>query len=483
MKNILAHIIVPKRILTLQIIIFIVFFATLSFARHDNFHSRRLDLGNMDQTVWNVLHGNGFTLTDPMGTSQQSRLAVHADFLLIALAPLYALWSNPKMLLLVQVIIAGLGAIPVYWLAYELLKSKKYALLFAVAYLLYPPLGRNMLHDFHSVALTTTFLLYAYWYMEKKNFLLFTLFATLAALGKEEVWITVSMMGIYIAIWKKSPVVGLSMAAVAGAIFYILFWIAIPAVTPAKQHFALIYLSEYGNTLNEVLKNLITHPQLAISTMLRIDRLLYYIQLLFPLGLLSILSPLPLLFSLESIVINSLSNNTLMRQIDYQYTDIITPFVMISAIYGFSFLLRIIKQKKIQFLKTNVPVFFISYLCMCIGISLYLWGEFPVGKSQWFWFFISPVPERQIMTKIADSIDSSYSVSATNNIGAHFSQRQILYNFPVKGDSADYTVVYLGDTYAWPSGSDQQIAVRNLLKNPNYTLIAQEGNFFAFKKI
>ena len=158
---------------------FVAFFSFLAVIRHDNFHSRRLDLGNMEQTVWNIAHGNGFTLTDPMGSQNISRLGVHADFLLILISPLYRLWSDARTLILLQVLIIGLGALPVYWIAHDTLKSKPLALFFAGTYLLYPPLERMTLHDFHAVSLSMTFLLFAYWYMQKKRYWLFALFALL----------------------------------------------------------------------------------------------------------------------------------------------------------------------------------------------------------------------------------------------------------------------------------------------------------------
>ncbi len=476
MQKLLKHLIEPEIILVLSIAAFIFFFSIVSFLRHDNFRSRRLDLGNMDQTVWNVVNGNGFSLTDPMGTGQQSRLAVHADFLLVLLAPLYLVWSDPKMLLLVQVIVAGLGALPVYWIAHDSLGSKRLGILFANIYLWYPPMGRMMLHDFHAVALTSTFLLFAYWYIEKKRYVYFMIFAILAALGKEQVWLIIAMMGMYIAFWKKSFAIGLSTATISSVVFYMLFWIAIPAVTPAKQHFALSYLSQYGSSLNEIISNMLTQPMSLFSTFLRGDRLYYYYQLLFPLGFLSLLFPFPLIFSLEGLVINSMSSNAHMRSIDYQYASTIFPFVMISGIFGFSTLQKHLRGK----ISNIIPTI---YICACLVSSIYFWGEFPVGKSQWFWHFITSVPERQAMQSIADSIDGKYSVSVTNNIGAHFSQRKYIYNFPINADKADYTVVYLGDTYAWPSGEEQRKVVVDMLQNHAYWLIAQEGNFFAFKKI
>lgn len=86
------------------------------------------------------------------------------------------------------------------------------------------------------------------------------------------------------------------------------------------------------------------------------------------------------------------------------------------------------------------------------------------------------------MAHIKEIIPSWVTVSATNNIGAHFSGREILYNFPIHADSADYAVVLLGDQYAWPSGDAQKKAVEELSVNPAYTLIAKDGNFYAFKK-
>lgn len=468
-------------ILILLIFSFILFFGSLSFLRHDNFRSRRLDLGNMDQTVWNVWHGNGFTLTDPNGILQQSRLAVHADFLLIFLAPLYGLWSDPKMLLLVQVLVAAAGAIPVYFIAYDVLASRKLGLLFSFLYLWYPPLGRILLHDFHAVALSTTFLLYAFWFIEKKKYVLFLIFALFAAIGKEQAWITIAMLGIYLAFWKKQYGIGISTAALSLSMFFYLFWIAIPSVTVSNQHFALSYLSQYGHTLNEVLIYIITHPLEIMGTMLQSDKLYYYIQLFAPFGFLSLLSPLYLIFALEGFVINTLSSNALMRSIDYQYTSLMTPFIAVSAIYGFS-RLQNYYSKEHSINRNSIDNGFVGIFILVFLFSNYFWGEFPVGKSQWFWHFITPVSERQRMKTISESIDSKYSVSVTNNIGAHFTQREFVYNFPLYFDKSDYSVIYLGDTYAWPSGREQIKAVQDLLKNPSYVLIAQEGNFFAFKK-
>jgi len=471
-----------KKLLFLLIVIFISYFTFVAFSRHDNFHSRRLDLGNMEQTVWNVAHGNGFTLTDPMGTKQISRIAVHADFLLILMTPFYLLWSSPKMLILVQTIIIALGALPVYWIANDTLKNKYLAFLFAFVYLLYPPLERMALHDFHAVALSMTFLLFAYWYMAKEKYVPFVIFSVLAGLGKEHVWIAIGLMGLYIAIRNHKARFGVLVSIISFAIFYYLFWVAIPAVAPNGQHFALAYLSEFGGSQNGVMLGLLKHPFTVIATLVKPDRLEYYYQLLFPVGFLPLFSPFALIFGAHNILINALSNNGLMRQIDYQYTSGITPFLFVAAIEGYGKVLQFITKYTHGRNRKRMPEVVALVFMSIVFIGSYLWGELPLTRQDRFFYFIWALPEKEMMHQVEQSVGSRYTVSVTNNIGSHFANREKLYNFPVNALSSDYSIARLGDQYAWPSGDEQEKTVELLLQSPEYVLMARQGDFYAFKR-
>lgn len=178
--------------LGLSIVVFSIYFTLVSFLRYTNFYAGKFDLGNMSQTVWNTLHGRIFLLTDPNGTETVSRLATHADFILILLAPFYALWSDPRMLLLIQVVLTALGAIFVYLLGQEIVKNKNISLIFALLYLLNPSVQRTIIYDFHAVVLATTFFLGAFYFLIKKKYIWFLVFGILAAITKEQVWLTLS---------------------------------------------------------------------------------------------------------------------------------------------------------------------------------------------------------------------------------------------------------------------------------------------------
>ena len=118
----------PPVLLALMMLVFAVAFSWLSLARHAAFQSHAFDLGNMDQAVWNTLHGRFLRFTD-MAVGNRvltNRLAIHVEPLLALLAPLYLLHSGPQTLLLIQAIVAASGSLPAYLLARHALGPVSY---------------------------------------------------------------------------------------------------------------------------------------------------------------------------------------------------------------------------------------------------------------------------------------------------------------------------------------------------------------------
>ena len=91
-------------------------FGATAVLRHRAFESGRFDLGNMTQAVWSTAHGDLLSVTDVHG-EQISRLGSHFDPILALLAPLWWLWPDPELLLVVQAVAVASGALPVFWLA------------------------------------------------------------------------------------------------------------------------------------------------------------------------------------------------------------------------------------------------------------------------------------------------------------------------------------------------------------------------------
>jgi len=467
--------------LGILILIYALYFTAAGFLRFDNFYAGRFDLGNMDQVVWNTIHGRIFQLTDPNGINIISRLAFHADFLLILISPLYLIWSNPKMLLLLQTVVLGAGAVFVFLLAKDLLKNKKISLLISFAYLMYPALEYSNIYDFHAVTLATTFLLAAFYFIKKRKYLWFTIFLIIAALTKEEIWLIVFLFGLYVIFLgikdklktKTIWIYGVFLSAFSLLAFYILIWIAIPAVR-GSNHFALAYYSDFGGSPTGIVKNILLSPVKTISIILAPKRLLYIYQLLSPLGFLGILSPLYLIFAVPELLIDLLSNNPQLYQIYYQYTAAITPFIFISTIYAINFLRN--KISKIPF------TFYFWYILSTTLLAAYLIGPLPGAKNPNLNMFVKPLTNREVIANFISSVPARYSIAATNNLGAHLSHRQNIYTIPVGIDKADIILFLLNDPFAQPSLFAQKEMVKNMEKDTKYIQVFKNGDFVVFEK-
>lgn len=461
-------------ILGILIVIYVAYFTTAAFLKHDNFYTGRYDLGNMDQTVWNTINGRIFQTSSDLGTTI-SRLAYHADFMLILLSPLYLLWSSPKTLLLIQTIVLASGAIFIYLIARDALKNKWFALIFGFLFLVNPLLQYTNLYDFHAVALATTLLLAAFYFLIKKKYFLLTIFLILSGITKEQVWVIASIFGFPLLFQKskKVKIFGFSLFIISLIIFYFLVSYIIPQ-SLGRQHFALAYYSDFGNSPQQIIFNMLLSPQKFLSTIFDTGRLLYLKQLFLPVGFVSLLSPVYLIFAVPDLLINLFSNNSGLRQVYYQYSANITPFIFISSIFA-------VKKIMKRFPKIS-KIYIAIYLLFFTLLSAYLIGPLPGARNPSIDMFIKPQKNKGAIGKILLKIPEKYSVAATNNLGAHLSHRETIYTIPIGIDKADVVVFLLNDIFAQPSLDAQKKMAEDLKKNKNFILVIEKDDFVAFKK-
>ncbi len=209
------------------VLVYIVTFAWLAILRHASFNSSAFDLGIYDQVVWNTLHGRLYFYTT---TGQPLlHLSNHADPSLIFVAPFYLFFDSPITLLILQAAVIGLGGLPVFWLARRLLKSDFAALSLLVAYFSFPSLQVVPLWDFHPPALATGLLLYAFYFMVRKKYGWFLLFAAVSMGFKEQIPLIVAFMGLYLLVIERNWRIGALTVAVAAVYFVASMYWVIPA--------------------------------------------------------------------------------------------------------------------------------------------------------------------------------------------------------------------------------------------------------------
>ncbi|MBU6389895.1 DUF2079 domain-containing protein, partial [Patescibacteria group bacterium] len=288
----------PELLLAIAIIIFIGGIGFLASLRQANFLSSRFDLGLMDQVVWNTAHGRLLQLTDPDGVATISRLTIHADIFLALLAPLYWIYSSPYTLIALQTVILALGALPLYRLGCLVLKNRPLALTIAISYLAFPLMQRADLFDFHAVTLSTTFLLFAFYYAYTKQYWRFGLLSVLTMTTKETMPFLIIMLGIYILWTKRNRWVGLGTILISAAWFYVLLWWVMPGARGGSTHFALSYYSQFGATPIQIITTLVIKPWTWIRDLLTFKTYSYLHYFVLPTFLFSLFSPLIILLAI-----------------------------------------------------------------------------------------------------------------------------------------------------------------------------------------
>jgi uncharacterized membrane protein len=452
-------------------------FSALAVLRHEAFNSGRFDLGNMVQVVWSTAHGDPLRMTDT-GGDQISRLGAHTDVLLAAFAPLWLLWPDPSLLLVVQASVVALGALPVFLLAQKHLGSPRAALGFALAYLLYPPVQWLVLDDFHAVALACPLLLFAFWYLDEDRLGAFAAFAVVAALTKEEIGFVVAGLGLWYAIARGRPRAGLTIAAAGTAASLLAVLVVLPAFGEGESDFYRRY-GEVGGSPGGIVETALTDPLHLLQVAFDGDGLGYLLRLVAPLALV-LLAPATLLVALPELAINLLSSTATQTSIHFHYTAAITPALVAGSVFGAARIARRRPQAAVPLAALTIA------LCLVAGWRLGpipLWSHVPGGEdlvaSVWRVDDHDRVTERALRLVPPDAV-----VSASNSLGAHLSDRRRILSFPYRTD-ADWVVV----DERRPSYADRAVApveskaaVAWLERDPSWRLVFDRDGVLVFRR-
>jgi uncharacterized membrane protein len=322
----------PLALLALAVLLYAAYFSHLTLLRYHAFEARALDMGNLNQAIWNTAHGDWFRLTN-QESNLTNRLGYHVEPILLPIALLYRLYPAPEFLLVLQAVIVALGAIPLFALARWRGLGDWLGLVFALAFLLNPTIQAANWLEFHPVTLAPTFLMAAFYFLVAGRTGWFVLFAILSASCKEEIGLLVAMMGLYAWLVLRRPWLGMMTAALAGG-WSLLAVLGIQnAVAGGNIHWErYAYL---GETTAQKLVTLATRPDLVLAQLQRANVGRYFFALLLPVGFTALLAPEVLLLALPSLAINLLADFAPMHQATTLiYAAPVLPFVMLAAVMG-----------------------------------------------------------------------------------------------------------------------------------------------------
>jgi len=453
-------------------------FSALSVLRHRAFQTGRFDLGNMVQAVWSTAHGHPLQVTGLRG-DEISRLAAHFDPALVAFAPLWLIWPSPDSLLVAQAIAVALGAVPVFWLARKHLDSERAGLGFALAYLFYPPTQWLTLNEFHPVALACPLLLFAFWYLDEDRLIPFALFAIAAATTKEEVGFVITGLGIWYALARRRRMEGALIALGGVAISALAIEVVIAHFNRAGSSSFFSRYNEVGGSPGGILKTALTDPWKIVTSAFTDRGLGYLAELLVPLGLLALLSPLVLVAAVPELAANLLSAATTQTSIRFHYTAGLIPVLVAASVLGAA---RIVRYRPDLTSPVTTGAVVLAVASNYALGAIPLWRYLPHGEQTEA--TAAQVTEHdRIATRALRLIPPNAVVSATNTLGAHLSARRRVLSFPYIQDAtwvaADETSPGYADRLA-PLPTAVQLSW--LRRNPEWRLVFERDGILVFHR-
>ena len=461
----------PTVLLWLLILVYIFFFSAYSLQRHATFNTFAADLSFIDQPMWNTLQGRFLERT--LDDRQVSRVAEHLEPIIIPIAFVFYVWDDVRAILIIQAIALALGALPVYWIARELIsngerqrakgKHQWLPLAFVIVYLMFPALQAANVADFHADPFVVTPLLFAFWYAMQSRYWAMWGWAILAMLVKENLPTLTFMLGLYLFLSggsgnqgsgdqgiRERRWHGLAMMAVSLIWFYVAtFLIVAPLAAEVYGTEGPIYLSNRYTNLDAGSGGLLARAWAALMLLREPGRLIYLAGLFASVGWLALLAPEFLLLGLPVLVANTFSNFPGQYSGEQHYSAPLAPVFVIAAVFGFQRLSVLASQRlRAKRLGRYVPALIVAWLLTWSLGYHYLRGWTPLARDfNW--------PRRtvhnQMLDRFIEQIPPEAPVSTTPPLHPHLAHREKIYVFPTIAD-ADYVLLDVsGRTDAHPN--------------------------------
>lgn len=442
--------------------------------RHIHLFSSQFDLGIMDQVLWQTIHGHFFQMTSPVLGVLQSRAAIHGDLFLVALTPFYALWSDPRTLVLIQVVALASGTFPL-WLLARRRVPEIWAVVVAGLYLVQPGLAWTALFDLHAVVFATPLLLWAVWAATTRRWVWMWIFFFSALTTKEEVGLVVAMTALILG-WKK--ILTWRQAATLGVTS--LTWVAImtavvlPHYADNDAHFAISYFAEYGQSVPEIFLGILRHPIIFTRDLLTPITIGYVTIMTGATALVAWRKPVWLVAAAPTFVMNMISNDPHMQTLYYQYTATITPFVMLAMIDGLD---SLTKLRQHPFAKIWILVW--------VGVMVWLWVPLPGMRHHHDAVRVfTKNPYEETVRRLARDIPANLPLAVSNDLGPQFSRRDRVWVFPNALDRADAVVVLLGRERDVLPQDELVEQVEQLKQSAEWRLVQVENDqLFYFRRV
>ncbi len=462
-----------------------IFMSICTVRWHHMMGTATFDLGINNNLIYGGLHGKFNQSTVIFPDDPAKYIANHVKLGLYLFLPIYAVFPRPETLLIIQSVILGLGAIPLFLFARRRL-PEWIASVLAIAYLCYYPMHGANFTEMNLVPLAAPFIMGLVWAADTERYKTAWVLFFVCLIMREDIPLPLAILGFFFVLSGYRPRFGLAIFSISASWFIILrFKIMTDAGSwwfpnMYEDLWALPYKGFGG-----VIHTLITNPTFVLKHIFVEKKLWYILHLMTPLLFLPARR-----FYLWAAFIPGAIITLLVTSYDpplmfsFQYVMHWGPYLFMAAALAIAAIgrdaERISGKGHARQAAAALSVGFVS-----LALT-YNYGAFPQRDGSLaagyhkIRFHMTPEDRQKLadLRVVAAMIPKSATVATTERIGAHLSSRLGFYTLRRGHHDVDYIV-------AEKSGlrlDRTKQSILDGLESGDYGVFARQGPFIVFKR-
>jgi len=448
-----------------------------SIEQHHRLATASFDLGIIDNLMFNAMSGHGFRAPVLFGPSGGSLLAGHANFVLYLFLPFYWLSPRAETLLIIQSVLLGFAAIPLYGFAKTQLPRWSAALV-GVAYLLYAPLHGPNFYDFHYLPTCIFFLFCLFWALATHRTVLFWVLWAICVSIREDVPVGLATLGVFLVFTGYRVRTGVWMTILSVISFVLIKFVIMQMA--GTWWFANLYkdlMPQGARGYGGVVMTLLTNPAYVVSTMLTEQKLTYALHLLAPLVFLPLRRWVYLWLLFAGLFFTLLTTSYKPTvSIAFQYTSHWIPYLFGTTILAMSAMGR--SRSGVVHRRAALTALLVGVVLHSLSFGAILRPTKFVGGFSTIPFHVTEAERARYrdLQEVLAMIPPDASVAATDSENPHSSNRVTAYPFRTGSGDAEYLLIR-----TFRRRNAQRNAQKTIDQYP-YGLLAQVGKFYLFKR-
>lgn len=470
----------PLAVVLCGSLLYSIYFSYYTILNHQRLGTSGFDLGINVNWCYNALHGQPFRSTVLYGPSGGNFLGNHAIFAMALWLPLFAIWPTAEFFLVFQATMVGFAATTLYLFAQTQIPRWS-AVIVAYAFLFFAPLHGPNFYDYHELLPPLFFHFFLYWAIAKeKNWLVAILVPVLWSF-REDIPVGTTVLGLFLVLTGIRPRLGLILAVASVAWFAILKFAIMPMA--GQWWFADIYkeLQPDGKGgYGAIIQTILTNPSYLLTTLLKEEKLVYFLHMFAPLALLPARRATLLVLAIPGFAFSLLTTGySPTLSIAFQYTCHSIPYIFAASVL----MLRLLGRGEGGVIRRRAAL---GAVILGVASHSYVFGavlqhETFVGGFSKIEFKMSEAEKQRYesVKKLAAMIPKDASVAASENEVPHIAARMDAYTMK-DGLVVEADYIFVNGPRIGTDGTRK--ALQTLFAREKYGLVASENGIYLFKR-